>query len=581
MAVAESPWTGSVSATETQRKAGHRVTGTQRSTGHRITESLRVFDLFLTKTDLRVSVPLWLTLLLGVPCVSVACGRAQPPLVAQVSGSLAISGLSAPVRVVRDRWGVPHIYAQSQDDLFVAQGFVQAQDRLFQMDLWRRSVQGRLSEVLGANFIERDAMTRRIQYAGEPDAEWASYGPDAKAIASAFVRGINAWVTLARERPPEEFVQTGWTPDFWSPIDLLNRTDAFLASGNALDEASRAKPRVRQVLTDAIRRVGTRPFFAGAAAPDPAVRLLDHPSPRYLVHLNAPGWNAIGAASPWLPGVVVGHNDRVAWDMSAFDADTEDIIVETVNPSNAGQVAEGGRWVDTTIVTDAIGVKGRPKPFLFERETTPRGVIIASDRERHVAFALRWSGLEPGGAGELAALMLDRARSWTEFRAALDRWHMPPRRVGYADVEGSRGFQNAGHVPIRRGTEWIGWQALDDLPHALNPRAQTAATNERHDPRPVLFAHPLGVSDVARRRFNIGPFAPPGAGSGPFQTTFDPRDWDRSRAMNAPGQSESPSSAHFSDLAKRWASGEAVPFAFSDAAVNANTETTLMLTPRR
>src|SRR5204862_3034071 len=131
-----------------------------------------------------------------------ACRRApaprQPPLVPQVSGTLVVDGLAAPVRVVRDSWGVPHIYAASQDDLFVAQGFIQAQDRLFQMDLWRRSAQGRLSEVLGPNFIERDAMTQRIQYRGDLGEEWASYGPDAQSIAGAFVRGVNAWVARAR-----------------------------------------------------------------------------------------------------------------------------------------------------------------------------------------------------------------------------------------------------------------------------------------------------------------------------------------------------------------------------------------------
>ena len=131
----------------------------------------------------------------------------------QVSGPLTVAGLTGPVRIVRDTWGVPHIYAENQDDLFFAQGFVQAQDRLFQMDLWRRSSQGRLSEVLGPNFIERDAMTRRFQYRGDVAAEWASYGPDAKAIAAAFVRGVNAWVALARERPPEEFVLAGFVPN--------------------------------------------------------------------------------------------------------------------------------------------------------------------------------------------------------------------------------------------------------------------------------------------------------------------------------------------------------------------------------
>ena len=94
-----------------------------------------------------------------------ACGRApddEPAPEPQTNGTFAVDGIAAPVRIVRDTWGVPHIYARSRDDLFFAQGFVQAQDRLFQIDLWRRASIGRLSEVLGPNFIERDAMTRRL-----------------------------------------------------------------------------------------------------------------------------------------------------------------------------------------------------------------------------------------------------------------------------------------------------------------------------------------------------------------------------------------------------------------------------------
>ena len=139
-------------------------------------------------------------------------------------------------------------------------------------------------------------MTRRVQYRGDIDAEWASYGSDTKAIAEAFTRGINAWVSRARERLPEEFVLAGWAPELWRPEDLLNRTDAFVASGNALDEVLRARlmaavgadragalfpaegaaptvvPRgldlaaINGVLSDALRRVGTPPFFMGFAA---------------------------------------------------------------------------------------------------------------------------------------------------------------------------------------------------------------------------------------------------------------------------------------------------------------------------
>ena len=360
---------------------------------------------------------------------------------------------------------MPHIYAQNQDDLFFAQGLVQAQDRLFQMDLWRRSVQGRLSEVLGPNFVERDAMTRRIQYRGDLDAEWASYGGDTKAIATAFVRGVNAWVALARERPPEEFVLAGWKPELWAAEDLLNRTDAFVASRDAFYEILRARlvaavglrranalrragsplvvppgldvTTISPIIGEVIRRAGTRPFFMGLAAPvapntirlradttygvpatdvrsvrlqpDRDARTLDHPSRRYLVHLIAPGWNVIGATAPWRPGIDVGHNDRIAWEVRSIRTDTQDVFVEKVNPSNPHQVQDDGRWVDTRIVTEPILIRGNPKPFMFDAEFTRHGVVLASDRERHLAFTLRWSGTEPGAVGELAALALHRA----------------------------------------------------------------------------------------------------------------------------------------------------------------------------
>src|SRR5262249_20087309 len=297
-----------------------------------------------------------------------ACARSSAPTPPhraevprpQVDGTLDITGLRQPVRVIRDRWGIPHITAQNEHDLFFAQGFVQAQDRLFQMDLWRRSAQGRLAQVLGSNFIDRDVMTARLQYRGDLDAEWASYPSGTRAIAEAFVAGVNAWVFRARAHLPDEFVLAGWIPDLWLPTDVLTRTDAFLASGDADLEAFRAQviaeigvsradallPSVAgrtpwavddlgaagRAVAEALRRAGAAPYFAGFAAPfagsnawaipasrsasgapllasDPH-RPLTSPSLRYLVHLKAPGWNVIGATSPWLPGVVIGHNER-------------------------------------------------------------------------------------------------------------------------------------------------------------------------------------------------------------------------------------------------------------------------------
>ena len=603
----------------------------------------------------------------------------------QISGSLAIIGLAAPVRIVRDTWGVPHIFAASQDDLFFAQGFVQAQDRLFQIDLWRRSSQGRLSEVLGPNFIERDAMTRRIQYRGDLDAEWASYGPETKAIATAFVRGVNAWVAIARERPPEEFVLAGWRPEAWLPEDLLDRSDAFTASEDALDEVFRARltaavgaararlllvgdraleipagidcASVPDLIADAIRRVGTPPFFLGLAAPVTggtvrippsapgasggrppdrnAVRTLDHPSLRYLVHLNAPGWNVIGATAPWHPGVAEGHNDRIAWRGEPFEADTQDVYVEKLNPANPRQVEDNGRWVDIDARKDWIAVRGRKAPVDYQRETTRHGVIVASDLARHLAFTVRWSGSEPGAAAELAAPALDRASSSAEFRAAVARWKMPARRFTFAIAGGRPESQIAALAPVRRGWngavpvpgwtgtyEWSGWTTPAPAPPGKAAAPILLASARRHPDRadtllqrlaaassapdsltvqraamvdalaealrermpsagePVLFAHPLGITTASRGRFNIAVPAPTGAAADTFAITTDPADWDRSTAIDAPGQSGWADSANFADLAKLWSQGKPFPLAFSENAVHAHAAATLTLTPR-
>jgi penicillin amidase len=753
---------------------------------------------------------------------------------------LTISGVRAPVRIVRDKWGVPHIYAASQADLFFAQGFVQAQDRLFQIDLWRRAALGRLAEVLGATFIERDAMTRRIQYRRGMDEEWASYGSDTRAIAQSFVSGINAWIDLLATHPPEEFALAGWKPEHWKPEDLLNRTDGFLASGNAAEEVFRsrlaatlgvrnsdaltravfARPfgtarsidpsTITYIVGDALKRVGTRPFFSGLSAPllpqadkrsgasrstaegalaerprqiggsnawaiegrqsttgapllaaDPH-QPLAHPSLRYLVHLNAPGWNVIGAAAPWLPGVVIGHNDRIAWAMASRSSDVQDLYVERFNPENVHQVELAGRWVDTTIAADPIVFKGKDKPFAFERESTTHGPIVAADRERRLVFTLQWIGFEPGTAAELASLAIDRSESAESFRASLDRWKVPSATFVFATRDGEIGAEKAGWVPIRAGwdgavpapgwtgrNEWRGirressssgsptpsgshviaandnvprtrridqvlsssssfdvdafkrlqhdttawtatrlvpllaslhsdraevddarrrllawdhrvdresaeaalyvlWErnllrrlvktrvdssiadefsayaaailvpaltepsaawfsghpsatrdelllaALSDAFEALQPRASA--------PRPIwgslhaaVFRHPLGISTAARQRFNIGPFARDGyadtvmstGGTDLEQTvgaTFgmivDLGNWDRSIAINAPGQSESAASPHFADLAKLWARGEYFSLPFTEGGVQEHAESTLVLMPR-
>jgi penicillin G amidase len=503
------------------------------------------------------------TLVVGLLVLSSGCARDSGQLRAiaaptdarlpQTSGTLQVPGLTDEVRIVRDHWGIPHIYARNADDLFFAQGFVQAQDRLFQIDLWRRSTQGRLAEILGADYVDRDRLTRLMRYRGDMNAEWASYAPDTRRIATRFVAGINAEIAAIGEQLPEEFAVAGYRPEPWQPEDLLSRAEGFVMTSNANDEVFRSRVTaaigVKQAnlllpLDPAIEAPApsgidlsavdatVRPALAAIGAParfgsakelvaalldgqrraaregsnnwviagaksatgkpllanDPH-RNLDHPSLRYLVHLNAPGWNVIGSVVPWFPGVAVGHNDRIAWGLTIFAADVQDLYVEELNPRNPRQVKSGGRFVDMEAVQDQIRVKGRAEAVAVEHFYTAHGPVVATDPQRHLAYALRWVGSEPGTAGYLGALSLDRATNWQEFRSALERWKVPGENFVYADVDGNIGYQAAALVPVRRNWqgvypvagatgehEWQGWRTLDDLPHEFNPGSGYLAT---------------------------------------------------------------------------------------------------------
>src|SRR5882757_9732079 len=170
--------------------------------------------------------------------------QAQSAL-AVISGKLKAPGLQQPVEVLRDRWGVAHIYARNQHDLFFAQGFVAAQDRLFQMELWKRSGQGRLAEILGPSALLRDINARLLSYRGDMKAEYESYSPATKQILEAFTAGINAYISN-RLAPggqglPLEFQMAGFQPEPWVPADCLNRMAAFSMTGNAIAELEHAQ----------------------------------------------------------------------------------------------------------------------------------------------------------------------------------------------------------------------------------------------------------------------------------------------------------------------------------------------------
>ena len=183
---------------------------------------------------------------------------------AQIGGELDVPGLREPVEVIRDEWGIPHIYAQNDDDLFLAQGYVMAQDRLWQMEMWRRWHEGRLSEIFGPEAFDYDLRTRQMMFRGPWDeSEWTSYHPDGERIFTAYANGVNAYISQNRDNLPVEFQLTGVQPDPWTAKTVVLRwAQVGLSSvrGHAISELSLAMNVGRFGAEEANRRATPDPW---------------------------------------------------------------------------------------------------------------------------------------------------------------------------------------------------------------------------------------------------------------------------------------------------------------------------------
>jgi penicillin amidase len=481
-----------------------------------------------------------------------------------ISGKLRAKGLQLPVTVLRDRWGVAHIYAQNEHDLFFAQGFVAAQDRLFQMELWKRAGEGRLAEVLGPSALLRDIHARLLRYRGDMKLEYESYSPDTESILRAFTDGINAYIRDATSpggQPlPLEFQMAGFRPEPWKPQDCLNRMAAFSMTGNAFSELHHAQLVAGVGAKEASRLLDLDPevvldpapgvSFAGLApsqlknlvgsdtriefpaeasegsnnwtisgkltesgkpllANDPH-RVVALPSLRYIVHLVAPGWNVIGAGEPGLPGVALGHNQHIAWGFTIFGLDQQDLYIEELSHGDPLLYKTDHGWEKVQIRREKFGVKGGPTVEV-DLKFTRHGPVLWEDGKR--ALVLRWVGSEPGTAGYLGSLAVDRAQNWQQFEAAMARWKVPSENVVYADTEGNIGEHSTGLAPLRKrwtgllpvpgasGYEWAGFVPVTELPHQFNPAAGFVAT-ANHKMIPANYAYHVGFEWAPPYRFN-------------------------------------------------------------------------------
>ncbi|MEF7612299.1 penicillin acylase family protein [Aquincola sp. MAHUQ-54] len=518
--------------------------------------------------------------------------------------SIPVPGVTESVEIVRDSNGVAHIYAKNQRDLFFAQGYNAARDRLWQLDQWRRRGEGKMAEQFGSRFLEHDRAARLFLFRGNLDEEFASYHPQAKEILTAFSEGINAYIAEAQadpEKMPIEFRLTGTQPGQWTPtssliriygitrnvgseismarriaavglattqeltvtepptqiqvpagIDVATFSNAMLAPyslarnglafeagdfpksplglaqradlAKALSAGNGTAPRSAEE-REAMRyesnnwtvhgsRTDTgKPILAG----DPH-RAIEMPSLRYMVHLNAPGWNVIGAGEPALPGVSMGHNERIAFGLTIFAfGDEEDLYVYDTNPANPSEYRYAGAWEPMRVVSETISVRGQAAASTADLKFTRHGPVVYEDTANRKAYAVRAAYLEfPGTAAYLASLRLNQAQNWTEFTEGMAKHFTPGENMVYADVDGNIGWFGGAMAPIRPRPDWSGMLPVPGdgqyewagylpgslLPRVLNPPQGFFATaNEFNVPADYAYRSMSATSWAEPYRF--------------------------------------------------------------------------------
>jgi penicillin amidase len=467
---------------------------------------------------------------LGLSCTGIWFVRRAWPT---TDGIETAAGLNASVEVIRDPWGVPHIYAANEHDLFLAQGYVHAQDRLWQMDVNRRAASGTLSEVLGSAGLDMDRRQRQFGLRRVAEETWSALDGDSRAILEAYASGVNAFVESHRDHLPLEYTILRVEAEPWTPVDTLSWVNlmALRTTGYFREEIDRARIVARlgaqdaqQILpprddetpvivpdadggyreeqsiierelaalddwlrdpkpawgsnswvVDGGRTATGNPFLANDTHVD-----LGMPSIWYENGLHGGRFDSVGFTLPGVPLLLAGHNRRLAWGITTLRVDDQDTYAERIR--NGGLTYRFvDEWRELEIVAERINVKGQSQPTLEMVVATEHGPIVETGADGN-PLALRWT-LYEGNESIRALVGLNLAEDWAEFRAALRHWQVPGLNFVYADVKGNIGYQAAARVPIRGPEhdgslpvpgwtgeyEWQGFIPFEELPSAYNP----------------------------------------------------------------------------------------------------------------
>jgi len=512
----------------------------------------------------------------------------------QPANTITIAGLKAPVTIRRDERGIPYIDAANDDDLYFAQGYVTASDRLWQMDLLRRNVRGELAEIFGQGALGEDKRHRTWGLAAVVDESAKRLPANLNAAMTAYANGVNAYIdSLTDQTMPPEFRLLQYKPRHWTIADSLSvgkllaeylssswqadimraslaglpkeKREALLSETSPLDvlvvgtdrkesraQLKQSKPAVDlqllAKLAEEIKSQRVTRQMLGLSSVDPDIFQASNnwvvsgkrtasgkpllandphipaaaPGIWYQTELIAPGIHVAGVTFPGAPGIVLGHNDRIAWGATNLGPDVQDVYLEKFDKDNPNRYLTPSGWRDAEIRHEQIKVRTNPlnpatETQNFDVTVTRHGpIVLEKDGNR---YALRWPALDPATMESGGLFNANRARNWKEFTEALSGYSGPTQNFVYADVDGHIGYYGAGRIPIRKtgdgsvpydgstdDGEWTSFIPFDNLPHSFDPPSGIIVTaNQRvvGQSYPYFLSHLWAQPYRARRIFEL------------------------------------------------------------------------------
>jgi len=445
--------------------------------------------------------------------------------------------VSQPVEVDRDSLGVPHIKAHTIDDAWFVQGYTTAEDRMFQMDGLRRLAAGELSAVVGPSALESDRDARRIRMRRVAEQVYVEMPASDKSAMQAYARGVNAYIESHRGRYGIEFTLIGYDPRPWSVVDSLlcglymfrNLTSDWknklvkeqMLRGGEPDKVNFLFPSRSgfEFMPGGDGHPGSNAWAISGTHSATGKPLLSNdmhlefgiPGIWHMDYLEAPGMKVSGVALPGMPGILSGHNDRIAWGETNLGFDVQDLYIEKLD-LRTGQYLFNGKIEQARAEREVIEIRGRPPEEVTSWVTRHGPIFQIADGQ---VMTLRWSAAEPGAVANVF-LDIDRARNWDEFKRAISRFGGPGQNFVYADVDGNIGYHASGKLPIRRDYygdtpvdgssgkyEWQGFIPFDELPQAYNPPNGFVVTANQNPFPPDYPYHLNGVFDSPYRSRQI------------------------------------------------------------------------------